>query len=131
MGLLLLAGVLVAVAALGAGRAASEPVQGTSEIEQLRKEVADLRQRVESLEQQFAPGVRFVLPADGKTVPGVIDPYQGLRQVPSNWKRFEFNGMPYYVCPIEDTRQPAPVARKQTPAGNAPAAPQADDKAKP
>jgi hypothetical protein len=103
-GLWLISGAVAAVVVLGMGAAAPTPSQDSSEIEQLKKEVAALRGRVEALEERLK---------EGKVRPGVITPYPEPRQVPPNWKRGEFNGMPYYICPIKATRQPTSEAKKQ------------------
>jgi hypothetical protein len=105
-------GAVAAVVALCVGAASSEPSQGSSEIEQLKKEVAALRQRVESLEERLKADLTPPNPRDGKETPGIVNPSPGLRQVPPNGRRFEFNGMPYYVVPIDKTRAPASDVRK-------------------
>ena len=125
--LLLIAGAVMGVMVLAVGGASSEPAPGSSEIEQIKKEVAALRQRVELLEERLKEDLVPASIKDGKGTPGIINPYQGLRQTPSNWKRFEFNGMPYYICPIEAAGQPAHEAKKQAQPSEAPATPRPPD----
>jgi len=128
-GLLLVAGAVVAVVVLSMGVVAPAPAQEPSEIEQLRDEVAALRQRVETLEERLQekdaslPGV----PKVDQGGPGIIDPYHGLRQVPPGWQPREFNGLQYYIVPINKPQTPAGQAEKQVPHDKAPAAPKAAD----
>lgn len=117
-GLWLISGAVAAVVVLGMGAAAPAPSQDSSEIEQLKKEVAALRGRVEALEERLK---------EGKVRPGVITPYQELRQVPPNWKRGEFNGMPFYIIPIDKTHTATNEAKKQVPHDETPAPPKAVD----
>ena len=104
-----MAGAVAAVVALCVGAASSEPSQGSSEIEQLKKEVAALRQRVELLEERLKHNL---ISPNPRETPGIVNPYPGLRQGPPNGRRFEFNGMPYYVVPIDKTPAPAREVRK-------------------
>lgn len=107
--------------------ASSEPSQASSEIEQLKKEIAALCQRVESLEKRLKEGLIPPTTRDGNARPGIIAPYPGVRQVPPDWKRFEFNGTPYYVIPIDETHKLASEATKQVPRDQSPVAPKAVD----
>jgi hypothetical protein len=122
--LLLIAGAVAGVMVLALGAASSGPAPGSSEIEQLKKEVAALRQRVELLEERLKEDLVPASIKDGKGTPGIINPYQGLRQTPSNWKRFEFNGMPYYICPIETAGLPAREDPKPVSPSDGPTTPQ-------
>lgn len=122
-GLLLLGGAIVVATILYVGAAAPAPSSGSSsEIEQLKKEVTDLRQRVESMEQHWKEVLTPATIMDGKTRPDVINPYSGLRQVPQNWKRGEFNGIQYYIVPIDNTRTPPSEGKTPTPPDKTPAA---------
>jgi hypothetical protein len=117
-GLWLISGAVAAVVVLGMGVAAPAPSQESSEIEQLKKEVAALRGRVEALEERLK---------ESRGRPGVITPHPEPRQIPPNWIRREFNGNPYYICPI-DTAHAAPnEATKQVPRDETPAPPKAAD----
>jgi len=109
-GLLLIVGAIAAAATLCVGAVAPGPSQGSAEIEQLKKEVATLRQRVEALEKQATENL-----------------LSGAGKVPPHWSRGEFNGVPYYICPLGATRQPTSEAKKQTPYNETPAPPQAVD----
>jgi hypothetical protein len=117
-GLLLIGGAVAAVGILCAVAATPAPVPGSSEIEQLKNEVATLRQRVEVLEERAREDLIPAATGGGQAKPGVINPYQ-VRQVPQNWKRGEFNGVPYYICPLGATHQPTSEAKKQVPPGKA------------
>ncbi len=124
-GLLLLCGAIVAGTILYVGAAAPTSSSGSSsEIEQLKKEVADLRQRMESLEQRWKDVLTPAAITEGRMRPDIINPYFGLRQVPQNWKRGEFNGIPYYIVPINETHASAGAAGKQSPSDKTPAAPE-------
>lgn len=114
----LIGGAVAAVAILGMGAAASAPSPGSSEIEQLKKDVTALRQRVEALEERLK---------EGRVRPGVIIPHPEPHQIPPNWIRREFNGNPYYIVPIDQTRTTANEVQKQAPRDAAPVEPQAVD----
>ncbi len=122
--LLLVAGAIVGATILYAGAAA--PSSESAQIEQLKKEVADLRQRVELLEERLKSDLIPATTKDGKERPGVINPYPGLRQVPQNWHRGEFNGMPYYIVPIDKSQTPPTEVKKPAPSDKA-ATPKAPD----
>jgi hypothetical protein len=98
---------LPAILILSMGATSSEPSEKPSEIEQLRQEVASLRQRVEALEKQVQEN-SIVIPKKG---PAVISPPWRQRPAPKDWKPFEFNGMPFYIVPIDTvhTRTPEPT----------------------
>jgi hypothetical protein len=125
-GLLLIIGAVVGLAVLSMGAVAPVPSSESSEIKQLKKEVETLRQRVDSLEERLKEdlipptpkdGQRrspFIVPApkDGRRTPGFVIPAPGSGRVPPHWREFEFNGMTYYICPIDVARQPAREAKK-------------------
>jgi hypothetical protein len=126
-GFLLVAGMIGAVATMCVGAVAPVPAQGSTEIEQLKKEVEALRRRVDSLEERLkedlippAPkdgGRRspFIVPApkDGRRMPGFVIPAPGSGRVPPHWREFEFNGMTYYIVPIDNPSRPAGETPKQ------------------
>ena len=141
-GLLLMIGVVAGLAVLGVGAVAPVPAPESSEIKQLKKEVEALRQRVDSLEERLkedlmvpAPkegrrGSPFIIPApkDGRRTPGFIIPGPGFRQgPPPHWRQFEFNGMTYYIVPINNASKPVDEAGKQVPPNPSPAPKAADN----
>ena len=140
-GLLLIIGVVAGLAVLGAGAVAPVSSPGSSEIRQLKKEVETLRQRVGALEERLkedllVPGPKdgrrrspFIIPApkDGRRAPGFVIPAPGSGQVPPHWREFEFNGMTYYVVPINNASKAAGEASKEVPPTPSSAAPKAAD----
>lgn len=103
----LAAGGILTTLTLCLAAASPGPSDESSEIEQLRKEVASLRERVESLEKRL--NERSIVIPRGRAIPPMtIDPntLPGFRSTPRDWKRFEFNGMPYYVVPIDGRSAP-------------------------
>ena len=102
----ILATITLCVAAASPGTAGA-----SAEIEQLKKEIATLRQRIESLEKRLEDRT-FVIQRERAMPPTAIDPNSLLRprSTPRNWRQFEFNGMPYYVIPIDGSA--CPEARK-------------------
>ncbi len=123
-GLLLVAGAIVGATILYAGTAT--PAPESTQIEQLKKEVADLRHRVELLEERLKSDLIPATTKDGKERPGVINPYPGLRQVPQSWRQGEFNGVPYYIVPIDKSQTPPTEVKKPAVPDKA-AAPKAPD----
>jgi hypothetical protein len=94
-GVFFLSGSILAAVILCAAGASSEPPKESSEIEQLRKEVAELRQRISSVEDRMRD--RSII---------TVRPYPPHRPIPKNWRPFEFNGMTYYVIPIDNAAKP-------------------------
>jgi hypothetical protein len=125
IGLLLIAGAIGAVATLCVGAVAPVPSQGSSEIEQIKQEVAALRQRVAALEEQLKDGWLSAAMKEAKT--GVINPSDRQRPVPPSWKKGEFNGVPYYIVPIDKARTPVSNAQNQAAPSKTPPAPKAPD----
>jgi hypothetical protein len=126
-GLLLIGGAVAAVGILCFVAAAPAPVPGSSEIEQLKNEIAALRQRIEVLEERAKEDLIPTATGGGQAKPGVINPYQAVRQVPQNWKKGECNGVPYYICPLGATHQLTSEVKKEAPRDETPAAPQTVD----
>ena len=140
-GLGLMIGVVAGLAVLGVGAVAPVPSPESSEIKQLKKEVEALRQRVDSLEERLkedlippAPkdgqrGSPFIVPApkDGRRTPGFVIPTPGPRRVPPHWREFEFNGMTYYVVPINNAHKPVGEPPKQVAPGESSIAPKTVD----
>ncbi len=124
-GPLLVVGAVAGATLLYAGTAA--PSSESSQIEQLKKEVADLRQRVELLEERLKNDLIPATTKDGKERPGVISPYPSLRQVPQNWRRGEFNGVPYYIVPIDKSQTPPNETAKPASPDNKAATPKTPD----
>ncbi|MCP4261943.1 MAG: hypothetical protein GY774_31240 [Planctomycetes bacterium] len=77
------------VLALGAKTESSESVE--SELKSLKSQVASLEKRVKTLEIQMADRALKDLP--------FIIPQKP--QVPKGWRKRQFNGIPYYVIPLQ------------------------------
>jgi hypothetical protein len=127
MGLLLIIGAVAGLTVLSVGAVAPVPPQRSSEIEQLRNEVAALRRRVASLEERLKDGSVVVIPKEGKGRPDIIDPSHGFHRVPPHWREFEFNGMTYYIVPINNTSKSAGEGGKQVPPSPSPVTPKTAD----
>jgi hypothetical protein len=113
--LLAVTGVVLVVVILCAGSTSPAPSPEPSEIEQLKQEVASLRQRVESLEKQLKDRA-FIVPRGGRESPMIIRPPSRPGPVPKDWRPFEFNGMQYYVVPVNTPHTPAQEPPTQPPA---------------
>jgi hypothetical protein len=84
-----------------------------SPIEQLRKQVAELQRRVEALEKRLAEQ----RPSRPIEPPSLVLPRSGRppQQSRPGWQRREFNGVPYYIIPIEQQNRSRPAARRPKP----------------
>jgi hypothetical protein len=105
----LIAGAVAGAAALCVGAASPEPSQDPPDIRQLRDEIAALRQRIESLEERLKDRSIIIPRGEGRHEPVLLDPRFWPRQVPKDWKPFEFNGVQFYVVPI-DSKQAGPTS---------------------
>jgi hypothetical protein len=109
-------GILAAVTLCGAA-ASPGASEDSSDIEQLKKEIATLRERVESLERRLNEQT-LTIPRGRVMPPMTVDPNSlpGFRSTPRDWKRFDFNGQPVYVIPIDNaspaTSRPEPDRKK-------------------
>ena len=75
--------------ALGAKTESSESMQ--AELKSLKSQVASLEKRVKSLETQLADRtLKYLQP----TIPQ-------MPQTPKKWRKRQFNGIPYYVIPLQ------------------------------
>ena len=141
-GLLLMIGVVAALAVLSVAAVAPVPAPQSSEIRQLKKEVETLRQRLDSLEERLkedlivpAPkegrrGSPFIIPApkDGRRMRDFVIPGPGFRQgPPPHWREFEFNGMTYYIVPCDSTSKSAGETPKQVTPDQSPTPPKTAD----
>ncbi len=75
--------------ALGAKAQSSKSIE--SELKSLRSQVESLENRVKSLEIQMADRTLKDLP--------LITPQ--MPHVPKGWRKRQFNGIPYYVIPLQ------------------------------
>jgi len=110
--LFLVAGVIAGTLVLCRGATSSEPSQDSSEIGQLKDEIASLRQRVDALEQRLKDRPIVIPRGDGRQGPGQIDPLPWPRPVPKDWRPFDFNGMRFYMIPIDNSHIPASPPQK-------------------
>lgn len=91
---------LFATASAGPGVAPGQekPEAG---LEALQKQVAALEAKVAALEKQIEK-LSFSIPKS----------FPDLKQLPKGWERREFNGMTYYIIPInQDQKKEAAVIR--------------------
>jgi len=94
----LAASLIAGTSLLYVAAASPEPPREPSEIEQLKNEVTALRQRVETLEKRLADRSIIIPKDNGRQGPIVIEPPTPTRK---GWRPFEFNGMQFYVVPID------------------------------
>jgi hypothetical protein len=78
---------------------------------------------VSSLEEQLKNGSVLVIPKDAKSRPDVINPWPDPRRVPPAWHKFDFNGMPCYIIPINQANTPVSEKTTQVPPDKTIAAP--------
>jgi len=98
---------ILATVALCTGPTSPPPAPSEqSQVEELKKEVDSLRQRVESLEKQLKDHC-LIIPRTVRESPMIIRPPGRPGPVPKDWHPFEFNGMTYYVVPV-NTPQVSP-----------------------
>jgi len=82
--------------------ASEQPDSNSSELEKLKDRVKTLEDRVATLEKQLRSSQRVP-----RALP--LPQFPRGRQVPDTWLPREFNGIPYYVIPIEqDPNGPPP-----------------------
>jgi len=75
--------------------------ESTKQIEELKKQVNALEQRVATLESRLE-----------KLTLAIPQTFPNLKQLPKGWEKREFNGMKYYIVPIEpDPKKVKPVIR--------------------
>jgi len=81
--------------ALGAKDKSSKSIQ--VELKSIRTEIASLEKRVKELEnqlQQVSKGIKNYSVTIPQTFPR-------MNQVPEGWLKREFNGIPYYIIPLQ------------------------------
>jgi len=81
------------VLALGANTESNESVE--AELRVLKLQVKSLEERIETLE------TKLLAEKAPKELPLII-PRQ-MPQTPKGWRRKEFNGIPYYVIPLDQS----------------------------
>jgi len=90
------------IVALSIGAAPADPKDISAEIAELRKEVLSLQERVKALEKRL-DNAAIIVP---KSWPwkGDLRLFDAPRQyapVPKGWQKRQFNGITYYVIPID------------------------------
>jgi seryl-tRNA synthetase len=76
--------------------------------EDLAKQVQDLKKQVAALEEKVAD-LEKRLQKLTLTIPQA---FPELKQLPKGWEKREFNGMSYYIIPIDqDLKKPKPTIR--------------------
>jgi len=98
---------IIGISSIGAAPAHNDASDIPSQIKALHDQVTLLQSRIESLEKQ----VRQMTAA--QEAPRITLPRFSpeLGQPPEGSRRFEYNGMPFYVCPLQ---QNAPALRPET-----------------
>jgi len=81
---------LSAIAAVGLMAFQSREDDPAKQIDSLKKQVAVLEYRVEKLEAAIQ-----------KITVSIPQGFPELKQLPKGWQRREFNGIPYYIIPID------------------------------
>ena len=76
-----------------------------SELDILKKQVKDLEARVAVLERLLK-----ATPREPNAL--ILPPSLHGRRVPESWSPREFNGMPYYVIPLQHDPNKAPLPRE-------------------
>jgi hypothetical protein len=90
-----------------AGAVPNEPDATSPEIQALKKEIASLRERVESLEKRLNERRTIVVPSPDGQRRQIMPPGRPpSRPAPRGWQKRWFNGVPYYVIPIEQKTEP-------------------------
>jgi len=90
------------IVAFSIGAAPAEPEDISAEIAALRKEVLSLQERVKALEKRL-DSATIIVPRS-QPWKGDLRLFDALRQyapVPKGWQKRQFNGITYYVIPID------------------------------
>jgi TolA-binding protein len=76
--------------------------------EDLAKQVQDLKKQVRALEDKVA-SLESRLQQLTLTIPQT---FPDLKQLPKGWQKYEFNGMSYYIVPLDqDLKKAKPAIR--------------------
>jgi len=70
----------------------------TKQIEELKKQVGALEQRIATLENKLK-----------KLTLAIPQTFPDLKQLPKGWEKREFNGLKYYIIPIEQEVRKIPA----------------------
>ena len=98
-----MAGILC-LSALALSWAAASPARQ----EDLAKQVQDLKKQVRALEDKVA-SLESRLQQLTLTIPQT---FPDLKQLPKGWQKYEFNGMSYYIVPLDqDLKKAKPAIR--------------------
>jgi len=87
------------VVAFSAGAGPADFEDGSAEIDELKKEVCSLRERVEALEKATIIVSRPQPRTDEFTI-RVPEALRRRRHLPKGWQERQFNGITYYVIPL-------------------------------
>ncbi len=74
------------------------------QIEELKTQVEMLKKRVKILEKQLQS-----LDNKGIAIPKT---FPKLQKIPKDWKEFEYNGMKYYILPLQDDPEKTNLKKK-------------------
>jgi hypothetical protein len=94
-------GILIFAVFLAAGPGAGAKQDRTLGLEDLQKKIAALEERVAGLEEKLQ-----------KVTVSIPQSFPNLKSLPEGWSRLEFNGLPYYVIPLNEKKaSPAAIIR--------------------
>jgi hypothetical protein len=81
---------MLAIAVAGLPAISGGDGDAAKQVDMLKKQVTALEERVDRLEVELR-----------KITVSIPQAFPELKQLPKGWQRREFNGMPYYIIPLD------------------------------